>query len=61
MTTPQAAKRLGVSYSRLLGWIRYGRMSAPAKDATGSYVWTSDDIEAAKKVMQTPGRRGFKQ
>ena len=57
LKTPAAARALKVPYTALVSLIRYGKISAPAKDTSGDYVWTAADIEAARRVLAARPRR----
>ena len=46
-STPQAAKLLRVSVSRLAKAVWDGRIVPPQKSPSGNYLWTSADIERA--------------
>jgi DNA-binding transcriptional MerR regulator len=49
--TPAAARRLGVTYHRLMGLIRFGKIPAPQKDESGDYLWLPEDIERARVAL----------
>jgi DNA-binding transcriptional MerR regulator len=51
------ARQLGVAYSRLFALIREGKLVPPAKDSSGDYVWTEQDVEAARQALASRGRR----
>lgn len=55
--TATAARELGISYSRLHGLLRAEKMAAPQKDTSGDYVWTDEDLEAARRAMVLDYRR----
>jgi hypothetical protein len=55
--TPIAARRLKVPYSRLVSLLRYGKVAPPRKDSSGDYVWTEDDLAAARRVLDSGRRR----
>jgi hypothetical protein len=52
-----AARQLGVTYSRLFTLIREGKEVPPAKDSSGDYVWTEQDVEAARQALAARGQR----
>jgi hypothetical protein len=59
--TTAVAAMLGVTPDRLNGQIRQGRLKpAPAKDTSGDYIWTDEDIANAKTALTTPKRRPAK-
>jgi hypothetical protein len=51
LKSPLAAKELGISYHRLMSLLRYDKVPRPAKDSSGDYVWTEDDLAAARCVL----------
>jgi hypothetical protein len=53
LKTPQAARTLGVSYHRLMGLVRFNRISPlPAKDISGDYLWSPADLERAREALR---------
>jgi hypothetical protein len=53
LKTPEAARTLGVSYHRLIGLLRFRRISPlPGKDSSGDYLWTKADLERARQALQ---------
>ena len=61
MTLPkgsqQAAKLAGTNLGRLQALLRDRRMTPPAKDATGRYLWTDEDIERARFALARDRRK----
>jgi hypothetical protein len=55
--TPVVAEQLGIGYHCLFGLIRSRYLTPPDKDSSGDYVWTSADIERARKVLQGRAER----
>ena len=55
--TPVAAERAGTNYHHLMSLIRCKRIRTPAKDSSGDYVWTQQDIEAAREVIEQRNSR----
>lgn len=54
-TSSEAAKKLGVSRETLYQWLRAGRIPAPQQITLGKkkqYLWTEEDIEAARKAVR---------
>ncbi len=51
LKSPLAAKELGISYHRLMSLLRYDKLPRPQKDSSGDYVWTEDDLTAARRVL----------
>jgi hypothetical protein len=56
--TPEAARQLGTSYTRLVGLLRYGKIPQPAKDSSGDFLWTEADLDRAREVMAAGRGRG---
>ncbi len=58
--TPAAARELGITYHRLIGLIRFDKIEPPARDSSGDYVWTDDDLERARAALNArrAGRGG---
>jgi hypothetical protein len=54
--TPIAAQMLNVSYSHLMSLLRYRKICPPQKDSSGDYVWTEDDLAAARRAFENPQR-----
>jgi hypothetical protein len=50
--TPIAARRLNVPYSRLMSLLRYGKIDPPQKDSSGDYLWTEEDLVAARHALE---------
>ena len=50
--TPVAARELGISYWRLIGLLRYGKIDPPGKDTSGDYVWTDADVGRARRARR---------
>ena len=48
---------LGVTYYRLIGLLRAGKMSSPQKDGSGDYLWSDKDLAAARKALSIDRRR----
>jgi hypothetical protein len=55
--TPTAAKELGTTYHRLISLLRSEKLSPPAKDSSGDYVWSDADLEAARKALSIDRRK----
>jgi len=55
--SPVAAKELGISYYRLISLLRSEKLAPPRKDSSGDYVWTDEDVAAARKVLAEDLRR----
>jgi hypothetical protein len=57
--TPVAARHLGMPYWHLIDLIRFDKIAAPARDSSRHYVWTPEDVERARQVIEA--RRGQRQ
>jgi hypothetical protein len=57
MKTPIAAQTLAVSYGRLMALLRSGKLAPPAKDTSGDFVWTADDLARARAALGIDLRR----
>jgi hypothetical protein len=49
--TPAAARKLGVTYHRLINLIRFCKIVPPQRDDSGDYVWTPADLERARRAL----------
>jgi hypothetical protein len=49
--TPVAAQRLNVPYYRLISLLRCRKIAPPSKDSSGDYLWTEEDLEAARRAL----------
>jgi predicted site-specific integrase-resolvase len=58
-TTPQAAKKIGVSFITLHRWLRDGKIRPRAIPLQGRFLWLWTDADIAKgrkvKAVQKPG------
>jgi DNA-binding transcriptional MerR regulator len=54
--TRKVAALLGVPEFRLHYAIRNGKIPPPAKDSSGDYCWSPDDIERARLALRTDRR-----
>jgi hypothetical protein len=52
-----AAHELGISYHRLISLLRSEKLSRPQKDSSGDYVWTEQDLAAARQALAVDRRR----
>jgi len=55
--TRSAARELGVTYAKLWGVLRSGKMPPPAKDESGDYVWADSDLKRAREALAIDLRR----
>ena len=55
--SPVAARELGISYSRLISLLRSERLRPPQKDSSGDYLWTEQDLAAAREALAAAARR----
>ena len=49
--TTAAAQELGVPYWRLIGLMRYGKITPPSRDTSGDFVWTDADMARARAAL----------
>jgi hypothetical protein len=49
--TPVAARELGISYSQLIGLLRYSKIAPPARDTSGDYIWADEDLARARNAL----------
>jgi hypothetical protein len=57
--TTAAAQELGVPYWRLIGLMRYGKITPPGRDTSGDFVWTDADMARARAALASGrGRHG---
>ncbi len=56
--TPAAARKVGISYTRLIGLMRYDKVAPPERDTSGDFVWTDADLLAAYRYCLATGAFG---
>jgi hypothetical protein len=49
--SPVAARELGISYHQLVGLTRYGKITPPARDSSGDFLWSDQDLEHARAAL----------
>jgi hypothetical protein len=54
--TTAAAAELGERYYTLLNLVRYQKVPAPAKDSSGDFIWSDEDLERARIALRTSRR-----
>ena len=52
-----AARELGIPYSHLASLLRSGKFPPPQKDSSGDFLWSPQDLEAARRAMALDRRR----
>jgi DNA-binding transcriptional MerR regulator len=52
LSSGTVARQLRVRYPTLFALIRDGDLPAPAKDSTGRYVWSAEDVERARRILE---------
>jgi hypothetical protein len=57
LKSPAAADVLGIGYYHLISLIRSKKLTPPAKDTSGDYVWTDADVERAREAIAAGRRR----
>jgi hypothetical protein len=55
--TPVASQELGVTYHQLMGLIRFNKIKPPARDSSGDYAWSDEDLANARKALAAGRRR----
>jgi hypothetical protein len=55
--TPVAARELGTTYHRLIGLIRFGKITPPQRDSSGDYLWDDADLARAREALKVDFRR----
>jgi hypothetical protein len=56
--TPIGADQLRYPSYRLLNLLSYRRIARPARDSSGDYLWSADDLERARvAVLKIDARR----
>lgn len=55
--SPTAAIELGISYHQLINLLRYRKITPPQKDTSGDYLWSDDDLAAARLALMLSERR----
>jgi hypothetical protein len=56
LKTTAAARALGVPYHALYALLRDNKLPPPARDSSGDFCWTPENLELARQVLRT--RRG---
>jgi hypothetical protein len=56
MKSPIAADELGITYHQLMDLLRYRKMTPPARDTSGHFVWTNADLDRARKALDAMRR-----
>jgi hypothetical protein len=57
LKTPAAARRLNVTYHRLISLIRFDKIEPPPKDSSGDYIWGDSDLDRARKALLLRGEQ----
>ena len=52
LKTPVAAEVLGITLPRMYQLIRFKTIPRPQMDSSGDYVWTEQDIAAAREILE---------
>jgi hypothetical protein len=56
LKTIEALRHLNTTYHRLVGLLRFNKIPLPAKDCSGDYIWSPDDLERARQVLDAMRR-----
>jgi len=58
LKTPAAARALGTTYHKLIGLIRFDKLTPPPpRDSSGDYCWLPEDLDRAKQALQARRER----
>ncbi len=57
LKTLPMCRQEGIGYWTLVGLLRSGKLAPPAKDSSGDYVWTPEDIVRVRAALATIQRR----
>jgi len=55
--TRSAAAAIGATVAQIMAAIYAGKLTPPAKDESGDYVWSDEDLERARQALATDRRR----
>ncbi len=55
--TREVLQELNASYHRVHSVLRSGKVTPPAKDVSGDFAWTAQDVEAVRHAMTIDRRR----
>jgi hypothetical protein len=58
MKTAEVITHLETTHHKLWGLFRSNKIRPPAKDISGDYVWTDQDVENARRALATDLRFG---
>jgi hypothetical protein len=58
--SPVAAREVGTTYVGLFNLIRHGKIAAPEKDSSGDYIWTEQNLAAARQALEARRQRRAK-
>ncbi len=58
LKTPAAAKKLGISYTKLIALMRYEKLEPPGRDSSGDYVWLDADLDRVRAALaKSPAKK----
>jgi hypothetical protein len=55
--TPVAVRELNTTYHRLIGLVRFNKITPPGRDSSGDYLWSDADLAAAREALKVDHRR----
>lgn len=55
--TSAVCRELNLPYSRLMSFIRCGKVTAPERDSSGDFWWDAAAVAQIRKAMNSPRRR----
>jgi hypothetical protein len=50
--TAEVVRQLETTLHKIIGLLRYNKITPPAKDSSGDYCWTPQDIAAARQALR---------
>lgn len=53
----EAARRVGITCTRLYSLLRNGKLKPPRKDTSGDYFWGEEDVRRLREAVRAAGRK----
>jgi hypothetical protein len=50
--TGEVVRQLETTLHKIIGLLRYNKITPPAKDSSGDFCWSPEDIAAARKALR---------
>jgi hypothetical protein len=57
MKTSEVLALVNIPHYRLDYLVRAGRVSRPARDASGDFIWSADDVECLRRALAASASR----